>query len=298
MADNNKPLASPDNPNQGSYDTYVQGLTTQNGQQQPSNPVADARAKLQAQQTGNGMGLVRKLFGFAGGTSEVPAPSFWDQPPGGRVVAPIAAPVAPAPINQGFWNAVGQASQRPYYGFPVPSAADVQRTVQPIVDPVAGAIAAARNDFAAGARSVNPNYGVLAAQPAPVVNGPGPQTSTVGSTAGKSVAPQPVVANPQPSMSPRTHTVDDFVRATEGMSWRQMAHLLPFAPPDPRNPQLQAQSLLNALTRTAVGINLQGQRPSSGLEQAIARAQNASGGGIGSLNPLIGAQLRRGMAAE
>lgn len=66
---------------QGSNDVYVRALTTQTGGQTQSNPVADARAKLQAQQSGNTGGSIRRLFGFAGGTSEVQAPSFWDQPP-------------------------------------------------------------------------------------------------------------------------------------------------------------------------------------------------------------------------
>lgn len=296
---------------QGSNDVYVRALTTQTGGQTQSNPVADARAKLQAQQSGNTGGSIRRLFGFAGGTSEVQAPSFWDQPPGGRVVAPAAAPVAPAPVNPGFWNAVGQASQKPYYGFPVPSAADVQHVMQPIVDPVAGVIAAARNDFAAGARSVNPNYGVVAASaptPAPpVTHGPGPQTSTIGSTVGQSVAPQPVMPNPRPPLSPKTHTLQDFVNATRGLTWDQAAQMMQWAPPDMRNPQMQAQQTLADLTRAAADAHItsakamQTKDPKGAmalLDKAISYAQGAVGSGVGATGPVLTETMRRGMVAQ
>lgn len=270
MADN-RPLASPGSANQGSYDTYVQGLTTQSGGQQQSNPVADARAKLQAQQGGNTGGVIRRLFGMAAGAAEVPAP----QEP------------------RGFLQTIGHGVGTLVSPQPAQSAPHIDFNSTVLGKIVNDAVANVR----AGYAMANPQTPTQAVMSSEAALPPNPAT-TVGSEVGKTVAPPPVGPNPQPPMSPRTHTVDDFVRATEGMSWRQMAHLLPFAPPDMRNPQMQAQGLLNALTRTAVGINLQGQRPSSGLEQAIARAQNASGGGVGSLNPVIASQLRRGMAAE
>jgi len=270
---------------QGSNDVYVRALTTQTGGQTQSNPVADARAKLQAQQTGNGMGLVRRLFGFAGGTREVP---------GWTGSSDRAFDAAKQDFAAGNYARAAGDAVRGVVMAPVSRLATAGNAVGGVVNDI---VLPKITDFAGGLVGYTAGNAPVAATPV-AQTAPAPQPTPVAAVAGQTVAPQPVVANPQPSMSPRTHTVDDFVRATEGMSWRQMAHLLPFAPPDPRNPQLQAQSLLNALTRTAVGINLQGQRPSSGLEQAIARAQNASGGGIGSLNPLIGAQLRRGMAAE
>lgn len=280
MADN-RPLASPGQTNQGSYDTFVQSLTTQSGGQTQSNPVADARAKLQAQQTGNGMGLVRRLFGFAGGTSEVQAPTWAD-------ASDRAFRATKQDFGAGNYARAAGDAVRGVAMLPVSQIASAGNAVSGIANNV---VLPKIAEFAGGLVGHTPVA-------APVAVAPAPQPPPVAAVAGQAVSPQPVMANPQPPMSPKTHTIDDFVRATEGMSWRQMAQLLPFAPPDLRNPQVQAQNTLNRLTQQAIDINLRGQKPSSGLEQAIARAQNASGGGVGSLNPVLGAQLRRGMAAE
>lgn len=270
---------------QGSNDVYVRALTTQTGGQTQSNPVADARAKLQAQQSGNTGGFIRRLFGMAAGESNVPFPNA-------AGYSDRAFDATKQDFKAGNYARAAGDAVRGVAALPVSRMATIGNMVLPQISDFAGGLV--------GQVAGNtPAAAIPAAQPAPVAAAaPAPQPTPVAAVAGQAVAPQPVHPNPQPPMSPQTHTVDDFVRATEGMSWRQMAHLLPFAPPDMRNPQLQAQGLLNLLTRSAVGINLQGQRPSSGLEQAIARAQNASGGGVGSLNPVIASQLRRGMAAE
>lgn len=289
MADNTKPLAQPGSANQGSYNTYVQGLTTQTGQQQPSNPVADARAKLQAQQTGNGTGLVRKLFGFAGGTREVP---------GWAGSSDRAFDDTKQDFSAGNYARAAGDAVRGVAMLPISRLATIGNTIGDTVLPRI-------SDFAQGLVNQVPGAAPAAPAPAPVAAAAPRPHAPVGAVAGNAVAPQPSMPAP---LNPRSHSMEQFLKATDGMTWGQAAQLLAWAPPDMRSPPMQAQARLNSLTDLAVRNSLQGYKEAAGagkgdlaarmLNDAIARAQNATGGGIGSINPLISARMRQGMVAE
>lgn len=281
----------------GSQDVFVRALTTQNGQNgapAPSNnPVADARAKLQAQQTGQGGGLVRRLFGMAGGTKEV-LPNNWGN------ADQRAFAEAGQNYDAGNYARAAGAALRGVVATPVAAVADVGSQVGNFVLPKIA-------DFAGGLMGA-PVAPVAAAAPAPAVPAPVAQPKPVASVAGQAVAPQPVMPNPQRVLSPATHSLQDFVKNTEGLTWRQAAQMMQWAPPDLRSPQMQAATTLNRLTNTAIGNSEAAYRAAAAagenskaraaLDDAIARAQGAAGSGISSINPLLGAQMRRGMVAE
>ena len=283
---------------QGSNDTFVRALTTQTGQggqQNPGNPVADARAKLQAQQSGDTRGFVRRLIGFAGGTSEVP---------GWANASDRAFAATKQDFNSGNYARAAGDAVRGVGMLPISRLATIGNVAQDVVLPKITDFATGLVGGPAAPAAVAPVAAAPAAPVAPVAAAPA------------QVAPRAPVASlagpAQPSMpaplSPQQHTMEDFLKATNGLTWRQAAQLLNFAPPDMRNPQLAAQQQLNSLSGLAIRNDLAGYAGAAGaghndvarqrLDQAIARAQGAVGGGVSSINPLVGARLRQGMVAE